>query len=458
MTGTDCSPAGGKANPTPLKPLSEVRGKIDCGIISIRPDEFEAVCKFMPATGLTVGSRWYSLSHVDVPGGGECHVAIMRCPEQGGGAAQDAARDFIEDLRPGWLLVVGIAGGRPSDEFTLGDVVVSTRVHDFSVEAVLENGDREYNVTAGPLDRRAERHTDLTDKTLGFGKGRKVRIHFPIQTNPKVEFTSWNLDDQPTIVNMKVGQCWYAAELARVSVWIGEIQWMLRNGFSVSRDPILKPLNNIECRDAILNEDGTEATWPFANVVIGNPPFLGDRQHRIRLGENYTAQMRQTYSVRVPGRADLVTYWVQKATEKLIANEIGAFGLVATKSIAKGASRAPLDKLTATGEQLLFNCWTNEPWIVEGAAVRVSVICAVAPNFRATVKDIFLNGELVDSINPDLTTGIDVTKAKRQPENLRIAFQGVKLCASILGFLEWIEFHRSCQFPNGDHWIFPATP
>ena len=50
----------------------------------------------------------------------------------------------------------------------------------------------------------------------------------------------------------------YAAELARVSVWIGEIQWMRRNGFSEERDPILKPLENIECRDAILAVDGSE--------------------------------------------------------------------------------------------------------------------------------------------------------------------------------------------------------
>ena len=50
----------------------------------------------------------------------------------------------------------------------------------------------------------------------------------------------------------------YAAELARVSVWIGEIQWMRHNGFPVSRDPILKPLDTIECRDAHMNTDGTE--------------------------------------------------------------------------------------------------------------------------------------------------------------------------------------------------------
>ena len=70
----------------------------------------------------------------------------------------------------------------------------------------------------------------------------------------------------------------YAADLARVSVWIGEIQWMRRNGFGVSRDPILKPLETIECRDAILNSDGTEAEWPKADVIVGNPPFLGNKK------------------------------------------------------------------------------------------------------------------------------------------------------------------------------------
>ena len=60
----------------------------------------------------------------------------------------------------------------------------------------------------------------------------------------------------------------YAAELARVSVWIGEIQWMRRNGFSEARDPILKPLDTIECRDAILTPENAEPTWPQADVVI----------------------------------------------------------------------------------------------------------------------------------------------------------------------------------------------
>ena len=67
----------------------------------------------------------------------------------------------------------------------------------------------------------------------------------------------------------------YAAELARVSVWIGEIQWMRRNGFVENRDPVLKPLDTIECCDAILTVEGEEPDWPEADVIIGNPPFLG---------------------------------------------------------------------------------------------------------------------------------------------------------------------------------------
>ncbi len=69
----------------------------------------------------------------------------------------------------------------------------------------------------------------------------------------------------------------YAAELARVSVWIGDIQWMRRNGFRESRDPILKPLETIECRNAIHATDGTEPDWPGAGAIIGNPPFLGGK-------------------------------------------------------------------------------------------------------------------------------------------------------------------------------------
>ena len=219
----------------------------------------------------------------------------------------------------------------------------------------------------------------------------------------------------------------YAAELARVSVWIGEIQWMLRNGFDVSRNPILQPLDNIECRDALLNPDGTEAEWSVADVVVGNPPFLGDRQHALRLGSEYTTRLRLAYSGRVLGRADLVVFWIQKAVELLIAKQIKAFGLVATKSIAKGASRKPLDQLSIDNSCSLYDAWTNEPWILSGASVRVAMICAALYTYYPRNLPVSLNNSPVPLINPDLTSGIDVTKSSRLVENHKIAFQGVKI-------------------------------
>jgi type II restriction/modification system DNA methylase subunit YeeA len=89
----------------------------------------------------------------------------------------------------------------------------------------------------------------------------------------------------------------YAAELARVTIWIGEIQWMKRHGFDVLRNPILKPLETIENRDALLANNGTrEADWPAADYIIGNPPFLGNKRMIAALGESYTTTLRRMYA------------------------------------------------------------------------------------------------------------------------------------------------------------------
>ena len=165
----------------------------------------------------------------------------------------------------------------------------------------------------------------------------------------------------------------YAAELARVSVWIGEIQWMRRNGFSEARDPILKPLDTIECRDAILTPNGTEADWPEADVVIGNPPFLGNRKVRSELGSDYVDSLQCAYAESVRGIPDLVCYWFAKAGRLLSSAKIERAGLVATNSIRGGTNRLVLDRILE--DSTIFDAWADEPWVVEGAAVRISLVC-----------------------------------------------------------------------------------
>ena len=238
----------------------------------------------------------------------------------------------------------------------------------------------------------------------------------------------------------------YAAELARVSVWIGEIQWMRRNGFDVSPDPILKPLETIECRDAILAPDGIEPEWPEADVVIGNPPFLGDRVMRSGLGHEYTERLRRTYQGSVASSADLVCYWFHKAGKLAAQGKLARAGLVATNSIRGGNNRAVLDRIVE--DSSIFDAWPDEPWVIDGAAVRVSLVC-FAP--KSADLPVFLNGKEVPHIHADLAEGgIDLTRAARLTTNQSTAFLGVNKNGAfdIPGNLarEWLRLPAN---PNG---------
>ena len=129
---------------------------VDVGILTIRDDEFRAVLKVFPDNHVIHKGRHreYTLRTAEAGRDEQYTVAILRQVEQGNGEAQEAARDFIDDLQPSLLLIVGIAGGLPSDDFSLGDVVLSTRIMDFSVEARVFQGETTYNVGGGPTGRQ----------------------------------------------------------------------------------------------------------------------------------------------------------------------------------------------------------------------------------------------------------------------------------------------------------------
>jgi type II restriction/modification system DNA methylase subunit YeeA len=215
-----------------------------------------------------------------------------------------------------------------------------------------------------------------------------------------------------------------AAELARTTIWIGDIQWRLRNGIYARPEPILRKLDSIECRDAVLtySADGsaTEARWPEVEFIVGNPPFLGDKLMIVGLGEGYVAGLRRAFSERVRGGADLVMYWFEKARDGLGANPRVRIGLVATNSIRSGANRDVLERIQKIGS--IFEAWSDEPWIVDGAAVRVSIVC-----FARSAEAQRLDGIIVSTINSDLTSeAIDLTKVNRLRENQNIGFIGTQ--------------------------------
>jgi type II restriction/modification system DNA methylase subunit YeeA len=213
----------------------------------------------------------------------------------------------------------------------------------------------------------------------------------------------------------------YAAELARVTVWIGEIQWMRRNGFDVERKPILRPLDTIECRDAVLNPDGSEAEWPAAEFIIGNPPFLGGSLILGAYGEEYQSRLWAAYKGRIPGGANLVCYWFEKARALIVRGEAKSTGLVATNSIRSGANRAVLERIVEAGR--IFEAWSDEPWTVEGAAVRVSLVCFEG---QGGTNMPTLDGVSVLNIHPTLTADIDLTNVPVLQQNTNICFEGTK--------------------------------
>ena len=124
--------------------------QVDFAIITIRPDEFAAVLQRFP-TQVQKGpsGRTYGISQVITKTGKTCRVAVVRSSEQGNDAAQQVANDLINDLDPQILLVVGIAGGIPSDDFTLGDVIISTRIDNLNVSKRFEDGREEFDIRSG---------------------------------------------------------------------------------------------------------------------------------------------------------------------------------------------------------------------------------------------------------------------------------------------------------------------
>ncbi|HZB87498.1 MAG TPA: DNA methyltransferase, partial [Terracidiphilus sp.] len=215
----------------------------------------------------------------------------------------------------------------------------------------------------------------------------------------------------------------YAHELASVVVWIGYLQWLNDNLIGWPTEPILRKLDNIQHRDAILAHDanGTpvEPAWPEADFIIGNPPFLGDKKMRGELGDKYVDELRSLYDSRVPGGADLVTFWFERARAQIEAGYAKRAGLLATNSITQVGNRPVLKRILEAGG--IFMAWSDRPWILDGAAVRVSMV-----GFDAGAQsEKTLDGRTVTVIHADLTAEANVSSALALPENQGLCFLGV---------------------------------
>src|ERR1017187_1768074 len=215
----------------------------------------------------------------------------------------------------------------------------------------------------------------------------------------------------------------YAHEIASIVVWIGFLQWKHDHGVKETHSPLLKALTNIQHADAILRYDADkkpyEPTWPAADYIVGNPPFLGGKLLRRELGDKYIDDLFALYKGRVKAESDLVIYWFEKGRAQL---EVGGqrVGLLATQSIRGGANRNVLDRIQQTGN--IFWAWSDRQWLLQGATVHVSMIGFDLGQEPSRT----LNGTEVAEINANLTSGTNAASAARLAENNGICFMGIK--------------------------------
>jgi type II restriction/modification system DNA methylase subunit YeeA len=215
----------------------------------------------------------------------------------------------------------------------------------------------------------------------------------------------------------------YAFELAQTTLWIGYLQWIQANGFGVPAEPILRRMDNFKNIDAILDlsdpEHPKEPEWPAVDFIVGNPPFLGDKKMRRELGDEYVEALRQVYKARVPGGADLVTYWFEKARKQIAEKKCKRAGLLATQGIRGGVNRGVVKNIKETGD--IFFAESDRDWILDGANVHISMI-----GFDdGSEQERLLDGRPVSEIHTNLTSDTaDTTNAVRLVQNSGLGFIG----------------------------------
>ena len=172
--------------------------RFDVGIMTMKEEEYDALLdKFGATTHVAGCNRDYDVVTIETSRG-KCHVAITRCAHQGTAFAQAAASEILSDLNPRFFLVVGIAGGVPTPDFSLGDVVVSDYIHDLTLEDTgVGPGSERYSASGGPLQSAAgrivERLRAIERTVVGWNAAESIGCERP---NLNGEYTTddvaWN--------------------------------------------------------------------------------------------------------------------------------------------------------------------------------------------------------------------------------------------------------------------------
>ena len=281
-----------------------------------------------------------------------------------------------------------------------------------------------------------------------------------------------------------------AAAIAQLVLWIGYLQWHFRVSGEgrMPPEPVLRDVKTIENRDALISWDkkvlerdehgkpltrwdgetmklhpvtgkkvpdedarveveryvgAKAAKWPKADFIVGNPPFIGGKDVRERLGGGYFDALFKTTNV--PESADFVMHWWDKAALATRKKTVRRFGFITTNSLPQTFSRRVVAKYLENKDRIsLTFAIPNHPWVdsSDGAAVRIAMTVAQPGKAEGLLRAVTDESAAPDSvtfdskqgmINSDLRIGADVTAAVPLKSNDKLASRGVQLMGS--GFI-----------------------
>ncbi len=264
-----------------------------------------------------------------------------------------------------------------------------------------------------------------------------------------------------------------AGAITELVLWIGFLQWHFRSRSDPPPEPILKAFRNIRVMDAVLDADKALARdergkplsrpgpdgeamevyrydrprrpqWPEAEFIVGNPPFIGGKDLRARLGDDY-AQALWAAHKQMNESADFVMYWWDRAAELLTRKDtaLRRFGFVTTNSISQVFQRRVMERhLKGKPPVRLLMAVPDHPWTKatpDAAAVRIAMTVAEAGAGEGRLLEVTREAGLETDapliecaerwgvINSDLTVGVDVTAAQALKANEGLSSPGVKL-------------------------------
>ena len=285
-----------------------------------------------------------------------------------------------------------------------------------------------------------------------------------------------------------------AVAIADLVLWIGYLKWQLRT-LPPDRlsEPVLHAYGTVREQDAVLASDRQEllrdekgrplsrwdgvtvklhpitgeevpdpdaqvemyryenprrAEWPEAEFIVGNPPFIGGKDMRKRLGDGYAEACWEARK-KVPGGADFVMHFWDEAAMRLLrkpkkgqTNPLRRFGFITTNSVTQTFSRRVIERHMGAKDPLaLAYAVPDHPWLkaADKAAVRIAMTVAERGEgegrLAAVEWESGLNTdtplvelrERTGKIAGNLKTGPDITAVRPLLANDMVSSPGVKL-------------------------------